>query len=169
MITQIGIKGHSMIEIVEEWKHYNSKRKSDKLLTFRSTLGLLKNLSQCKRANNAAIVFNRDFSAIHAIGYNGPPKGGYAQCTSKPGDCLCIHAEANALLKLKTHEKGLIMLCTTSPCWYCAGAILNSGQIGLVIYEQPYRDARPGLNLLYHNGIDAWEAENLTKVLYSSG
>ena len=143
-----------MFEIVEEWKSNNRRRKSEKLLTFRSTLSMLTNLSQCKRANNAAIVFNKDFSSIHAIGYNGPPKGDYARCTSKPGNCLCMHAEANALLKLKTSEKGLIMLCTTSPCWYCAGAILNSGQIGLVV--------------LYHNGIDAWEAANLTSVLHSS-
>lgn len=156
-----------MNEIIPEWMLNNPKRKLEKLANMIAFGELQAKLSQCKRNSNGAVIFNADFSAVHAIGYNGPPKGNYATCTEEEGNCLCIHAETNALLKLKTSETGLVMYTTTSPCWYCAGAILNSGQIDLVLWDRAYRDARPGLNLLYHNKVDSCTTESLIYELHT--
>jgi deoxycytidylate deaminase len=57
----------------------------------------------------------------------------------KEGSCGCIHGEANALVKVRSRESGLILFTTNSPCPHCAGLIINSHRIGAVIYKTPYR------------------------------
>lgn len=107
----------------------------------------LSELSYCKRAKCAAIVVPIDFSGITAIGYNGPPSGiDNASCTGEEGQCGCCHAEANALIKLVDTRRAYL-LCTTAPCVYCAGLILNKKTIRAVFYDLTYRDTR-GLELL---------------------
>lgn len=114
------------------------KRKIEKMIAFCRSLS---NLSTCRRHPTAAIVFPFDCTAVYAIGYNGPPVGiANNSCSGQLGDCGCIHAEANTLLKLT--ESSAVMFCMMSPCMQCAGLIINSQRIDYVIYDMKYRDLR---------------------------
>ena len=114
----------------------------------------LATLSECSRLQNSAIIYTADFSAILAIGYNGPPAGSFLPCTGEEGNCGCIHAEANALVKLQqTSRMGLQMICTTSPCTHCAGLIINSKCLHGVYYFREYRTTT-GLDRLNGAGIE---------------
>lgn len=113
----------------------------------------LKTLSYCKRAATAAIIIPDDFSRIDAIGYNGPPSGlSNDACTGQIGRCGCVHAEANALLKIRSWDEDLIMVCLTSPCPRCAGLIINSKVIRHVICCRDYRLSE-GAELIKAAGI----------------
>lgn len=81
-----------------------------------------------------------------------------------PGDCGCIHAEANALIKAPFRQGPLVMYTTLSPCRDCAKLIINSA-VKTVFYLNAYRDTA-GLSLLEKAGIHVaylWAAkEQLT-------
>lgn len=112
-------------------------RKIEKMITFCRDLS---GLSTCRRYPTAAIVFPFDCTSVYAIGYNGPPAGiSNDSCVNATGNCGCIHAEANALLKL-TGLAPAVMFCTVSPCMLCAGLIINSQRIRCVIYDAKYRN-----------------------------
>ena len=118
-------------------------RYRQKLSIFAEFMLSLADLSCCKRASSkrGAIIYEPDFSHIHAIGYNGPPVGeANDSCRDIPGQCGCVHAEANAIAHLHTEQKNLVMLTHSSPCMLCAGLILNTQQIDTVIYVNMYRD-----------------------------
>lgn len=104
------------------------------------TVGLA-GLSTCRRASVGALVATPSLTEVLAIGYNGPPVGqGNDECRDVVGGCGCVHAEANAIVKLSTRERDLLMLTTTSPCEACAGLIANCGRIAVVLWNEPYRD-----------------------------
>lgn len=70
-----------------------------------------------------------------------------------PGDCGCIHAEANALIKAPFHQGPLVMYTTLSPCRDCAKLIINSA-VTRVFYSELYRDPA-GILLLEQGGINS--------------
>lgn len=108
----------------------------------------LASLSTCRRLQVGALIVQPDFSEVLAVGYNGPPAGrSNDSCRSNQGNCGCVHAEANAIAKLATRDRDLLMLVTASPCEACAGLIINSGRVAVLIYGEPYRDPT-GLTLL---------------------
>lgn len=124
-----------------------------KLAVFTQFARDLAGLSTCKRLQVACIVFDSAMTKVLAIGYNGQPAGiPHERCTGSVGACGCIHAEANAIVKLNTSETGLTLYCTTSPCMQCAGLIINCGRISRVLYSSEYRDDNP-LTLLKETGI----------------
>lgn len=101
--------------------------------------------STCERLQVGAVVTNDTFDKIEAFGYNGNYKGGPNTCDSKePGNCGCLHAEMNALLK--AGNRGHTIFITTEPCKMCAKAIVNAG-IKMVYYSNPYR-LHEGLKVL---------------------
>lgn len=107
--------------------------------------------SVCKRQQNGAVIVSSDFLSIYGWGYNGPPKGAsHDECTNEKGNCGCVHAELNALLKAQT-TRGAILFCTTSPCMNCAKAIINA-DIACVNYRDKYWDNKP-LEYLYKLGV----------------
>ena len=110
-------------------------------------------MSACSRGTQVgAIVVPLDFSAVLAMGYNGPAAGlPHSYCNGKPGACGCAHAEANALVKLHSREPSLL-ICTHSPCMYCAPLIVNTRSIKAFVYGEAYRDAG-GLQLLRDAGV----------------
>lgn len=113
----------------------------------------LSNLSRCKRLRVGCVLVPPDMSEVAAIGYNGPPAGeDNDACRATAGGCGCIHAEANALVKVRSGPAGLVLVTTDSPCEHCAGLIINSGRVGWVVYTRHYRDSR-GLDLLENRGI----------------
>ena len=109
----------------------------------------LANLSTCKRLQVGAIIFPCDCSSIYSIGYNGPPCGiSNAACTEKEGDCGCVHAETNAVIKFHHYNaKPSLLFSTRLPCPRCIGHILNCRSIVGVIWDKVYRDSK-GLDLL---------------------
>lgn len=122
----------------------------------------LAGLSSCRKRKVGAIIVPTDFSRVMAIGYNGPPAGiGHDKCDCEmEGGKLCVHAEANSLLKLDSHFKrrGLVMIVSLTPCEACAGLIVNSQEIGLVLCAAtcwPSRTCARGLDLLREAGVPA--------------
>lgn len=98
---------------------------------------------------------------IISMGYNGTPKG-YTNCIdggcprcknskksgSKLYECLCVHAEINAIVfaaRNGVNISGCDIYTTSSPCLECAKAIIN-GNIKRVIYQEVY--SKDALNLL---------------------
>ncbi len=112
----------------------------------------LSNLSYCKRAKVGCVICDKEFTMVHSIGYNGPPSGiDNDSCTGEPGNCGCVHAEANAMIKLGS-VSDVILLSTTIPCVHCAGLIVNSRKISSVFWISGYRSDR-GSEILKKAGI----------------
>lgn len=120
--------------------------------------------STCKRANVSAIVTSFDFSTIHAIGYNGRPRGAdNDSCRNVEGGCGCIHAESNAIAKLDSvRVRRALMYSTTAPCELCAGLIVNCGAISAVIYRDEYRRTE-GLEILRGANICVFSMAQILK------
>jgi len=122
----------------------------------------LAKLSACKRLQVGAIIFPVDCSAIYSIGYNGPSKGlSNDLCTGEEGDCGCVHAEANAVVKFNNDlAKPSILYTTKLPCKSCAALILNCTNIIGVIWKETYRDDA-GYTLLLAGGLNVLKLEKL--------
>jgi len=107
--------------------------------------------SNCiKRRVGAVVVANKQ---VVSSGYNGTPKGitncsegGCPRCASAGdsgsglGECLCVHAEENAIVQAAAHGvsiRGAALYCTLCPCSYCAKSIINAG-ITEVVYGGSY-------------------------------
>lgn len=132
----------------------STSRRETKLSVFVQFAKNLSSLSTCKRLTVACIIFDDALSKVHAIGYNGQPAGvPHSRCSGVAGSCGCVHAEANALVKLDTPDKGLVLYTTHSPCTHCAGLIINSGKVSKVLYDIEYRDTEP-INLLKSAGVE---------------
>ncbi len=107
--------------------------------------------SNCIKRHIGAII-TQDQRLI-STGYNGTPKGikncfeggcprcmGMADSGSALGECLCVHAEENAILQAACHGisiKGSTLYTTFCPCSYCAKSIINAG-IAKVVYSESY-------------------------------
>lgn len=109
--------------------------------------------SGCGLTQVGAVVVDRH-NRIVATGYNGPPTGWVGVCTARGnmgcaryqnaergrpssyGNCISIHAEANALLfcDRKDREGGTIYV-TCACCWDCAKLVANSGLARVVMIE----------------------------------
>lgn len=137
------------------------QRHNLKLGTFRAFAYDLASLSTCKRNCVGAIVFPGDFSAVLAIGYNGPAKNRpNDSCTGERRNCGCAHAEANAVAKLpwSTQAERFVMFCTRTPCVFCANNIINCGRIWEYVYDAEVdHPVREGLALLREVGIQVTE------------
>lgn len=108
--------------------------------------------SSCKRLKVGAVVTNFDLDTIYGFGYNGNAAGLANTCdSSEPGKCGCIHAESNALLKVRENDKNKILFVTHTPCLGCAKLIINSG-FKYVYYGESYRDTS-SLKILNYSGI----------------
>ena len=114
----------------------------------------LRQVSKCKDRGVACLICSNDLHQIYSIGINGGPKGLTPECLCSTGDKYsCIHAEANALIKLNTRAADKIMICSLAPCSQCASMIINEpGGFAEVWYIQTYHDSS-GLELLKKAGI----------------
>ena len=107
--------------------------------------------SNCMKRKVAAVIV-RD-RRIVSTGYNGTPRGvtncnegGCPRCNSltpsgtKLGECLCSHAEENAIVQAAYHGIsvcGATIYSTFSPCLICTKMIINAG-ITEVVYDLDY-------------------------------
>ena len=107
--------------------------------------------SNCSRRHVAAVIVKDRH--ILSSGYNGTPhgtkncfEGGCPRCSGKVAsgthldECLCVHAEQNAICQAAFHGaavKGSTIYVTISPCLTCAKLIVNAG-IEEVVYGGDY-------------------------------
>ena len=120
----------------------------------------------CRRRQVAAlIVVDR---RIVSTGYNGTPRGvpnctdgGCPRCVSPArsgenlGDCICAHAEENAIVQAAYHGiavRGGTLYCTLSPCLMCCKMIINAGLVE-VVYELEYHFSAQARRLLETAGV----------------
>ena len=120
----------------------------------------------CRRRQVAAVIVLE--RRIISTGYNGTPRGvkncmdgGCPRCAGRAasgerlGECLCSHAEENAIVQAAYHGialRGGTLYCTISPCLLCAKMIINAGLVE-VVYEQEYQFAQATRALLREAGV----------------
>ena len=101
----------------------------------------LSSRSTCSRLKVGCVITTEDHQAVLSIGYNGNYKGGPNACDSnEPGNCGCLHAEDNAIIKCyegKSTKK--IVYCSHLPCIMCAKRIVNLGGVTAVKHCKEYR------------------------------
>ncbi|MCQ2389214.1 MAG: dCMP deaminase family protein [Kiritimatiellae bacterium] len=112
--------------------------------------------SNCSRRQVAAVIVQDNH--LVSAGYNGTPRGvkncfdggcprcaGHVKSGEKLEECLCVHAEQNAICQAARHghaTAGATIYVTISPCLTCAKLIVNAG-IREVVYggDYPFQDA----------------------------
>ena len=120
----------------------------------------------CRRRQVAALIVSD--KRIISTGYNGTPRGvkncfdgGCPRCASDAasgadlGECLCSHAEENAIVQAAYHGiavRGGTLFSTISPCLLCAKMIINAGLVE-VVYEDEYLFSAQTRALLRAAGI----------------
>jgi len=112
--------------------------------------------SVCKHYH-VGVLFYRGKKPV-VFGYNGPPQGephcSEVGCAKEDengkklpagsGKCRGAHAEMNAIINAALEGVSLRdcgVMCTFSPCYDCAKALVNLG-IREFVYEIPYDDER---------------------------
>ena len=108
----------------------------------------------CKRAQFSCVVTSEDMTQIYGFGYNGTAKGfSHDDCKfDQPGNCQCVHAEQNALIKVRVNDPRKVVFVTGQPCVTCAKLIINSGA-SKVYYRSAYRSDE-GLELFKKAGVE---------------
>ena len=123
--------------------------------------------SNCIKRKVAAVVVKD--RRIISTGYNGTPRGvrncnegGCPRCASladsgtRLDECLCSHAEENAIVQAAYHGisvKGATLYSTFSPCLICTKMIINAG-IDRVVYSLEYPLSGTASGLLAEAGVD---------------
>ena len=131
-------------------------------------------MSYAKRAQVGCVIVKSD--RIISMGWNGMPSGMDNECEEYEIDNVssssyvtklitrkeCLHAEANAILKLAKYgssSDGATLYTTMAPCFNCAKMIFQSG-ITKLVYSEAYRDIEP-LRFLYSKpGFNILKMEN---------
>lgn len=105
--------------------------------------------STCNRKKVAAVLVSEDFNDIYAYSYNGGIPGDLNKCDNpkKPGNCGCLCAELNALMKARKDSVNKTLFITLSPCLRCAKLIINFREIKNVYFHDWYRKTE-GLKIL---------------------
>ena len=122
--------------------------------------------SNCVKRKVAAILV-KDKRVI-STGYNGTPRGtkncnegGCPRCNqldvsgANLEDCLCSHAEENAITQAAYHGtsvKDAVIYSTYSPCLLCTKMIINCG-ISEVIFNVAYAMPDTSIRLLHEAGV----------------
>jgi dCMP deaminase len=120
--------------------------------------------SNCLRRKVGALIVKQ--RSIISTGYNGTPmgvkncfEGGCPRCLSdvEPGQgydtCICVHAEANAILLAARHGNatdGGVLYTTVRPCFSCLKEAIQAGIREIVYeaedaYQGPLEEAYQGL------------------------
>lgn len=133
---------------------------------FMNIAHVVKTRSSCSRRQVAAVIV-KDRRLI-STGYNGTPRGvkncdagGCPRCASDApsgtglGECICCHAEENAITQAALHGISVaegMMYVTISPCLTCARMIINAG-IREVVFEGDYTFTEQTKGLLDAAGV----------------
>ncbi len=125
---------------------------------YRELAKLMARRSTCSRLSVGAVITSHDHRYVYGVGYNGNASGLPNSCdSSTPGNCGCLHAEANAIINCRVERTAAKRLyLTDSPCLTCAKMIINLGGVTEVNYLREYR-ITAGLDALRAVGIDAFQ------------
>ncbi|KAJ6575285.1 cytidine deaminase-like protein [Mycena capillaripes] len=133
---------------------------------FMTLASLASKRSNCMKRRVGAVLVREN--RILATGYNGTPRGvkncnegGCIKCngTSYLGDieyeCVCLHAEENALLEAGRERVGLgsVLYCNTCPCLKCTIKIIQTG-VKTVVYNLSYKVDDASARLLAEAGVE---------------
>ncbi|KAJ6621190.1 cytidine deaminase-like protein [Mycena sp. CBHHK59/15] len=133
---------------------------------FMTLASLASRRSNCMKRRVGAVLVREN--RILATGYNGTPRGvancnegGCVQCngTAYPGsptyECVCLHAEENALLEAGRERVGLgsVLYCNTCPCLKCTIKIIQTG-VKTVVYNLSYKVDDASARLLAEAGVE---------------
>ncbi|GFZ46281.1 Deoxycytidylate deaminase [Saitozyma sp. JCM 24511] len=132
---------------------------------FMTLASLASHRSNCmKRRVGALLVRSK---RILSTGYNGTPrgtlncnKGGCGRCNGSArggealNECLCLHAEENALLEAGRERIGddSVLYCNTCPCLRCSVKIVQCG-VREVVYNQSYSMDAMSAQVLQDGGV----------------
>jgi len=116
---------------------------------------IISSRSTCSRMKVGSVLVINSTKNICSTGYNGNASGQKNGCTgpNKPGQCGCLHAETNTLLRdpaSKGQDKTLYI--THQPCEGCAKNIINYKDIKRVVYLNSYV-YKKGVTILKRAGI----------------
>ncbi|TFK36977.1 cytidine deaminase-like protein [Crucibulum laeve] len=117
---------------------------------FMTLASLASRRSNCMKRRVGAVLVREN--RVLATGYNGTPRGllncnegGCYHCngTSIPTgsfECVCLHAEENALLEAGRERIGenAVLYCNTCPCLKCTVKIIQTG-VKAVVYNLTYK------------------------------
>ncbi len=122
--------------------------------------------SNCIKRKVAAVIM-RD-KRIISTGYNGTPRGcrncneggcprcnNFGQSGAGLEECLCSHAEENAIVQASYHGIPIAqgtLYSTFSPCLQCAKMIINAG-LKEVVYSSEYSVSETASKLLREAGV----------------
>lgn len=112
---------------------------------------LVGRLSTCSRLKVGCVLTDPTMEQVVGFGYNGNAAGLPNRCErEEPGNCGCVHAEVNAVMKAGRGEK--LAFTTAAPCPACAKAYINAG-ITTIFYLPGYRLEDEGLKILALGGV----------------
>ncbi|KAJ3334900.1 Deoxycytidine monophosphate (dCMP) deaminase [Kappamyces sp. JEL0680] len=130
--------------------------------------------SNCMKRRVGCILVSE--SRVLSTGYNGTPKNvrncnqggcprcnGNASCGAGLDNCICIHAEENALLEVgrdRISHQPVTLYCNTCPCLGCAKKIVQVG-IREVVYAQDYGMDDLTKSLLVEAGVTMRKIDTL--------
>ncbi|TDL28036.1 hypothetical protein BD410DRAFT_340677 [Rickenella mellea] len=130
---------------------------------FMTLASLASHRSNCMKRRVGAILV-RDHRIV-ATGYNGTPRGilncndgGCPQCNTGFSkdfpECLCLHAEENALLEAGRERvgQGAVLYCNTCPCLKCTIKIVQTG-VKEVVYSLNYKMDKESAHVFHDAGI----------------
>ncbi|KAF8641073.1 hypothetical protein AX17_000717 [Amanita inopinata Kibby_2008] len=133
---------------------------------FMTLASLASRRSNCMKRRVGAVLV-RD-NRVLATGYNGTPRGllncnegGCLLCNSSitstdtPNECVCLHAEENALLEAGRERVGqdAVLYCNTCPCLRCTVKIIQTG-VKTVVYNLSYKVDDASASLFKQAGVE---------------
>ncbi|KAJ7040443.1 cytidine deaminase-like protein [Mycena alexandri] len=134
---------------------------------FMTLASLASKRSNCMKRRVGAVLVREN--RILATGYNGTPRGvtncnegGCIKCNgsseSYPDveyECVCLHAEENALLEAGRERvgQGAVLYCNTCPCLKCTIKIIQTG-VKVVVYNLSYKVDDASATLLAEAGVE---------------
>lgn len=155
----------SVVKVVKEWMVTAGRPGWDQY--FMQIARIVAMRSNCMKRKVAAVIVKD--RRIISTGYNGTPRGarncnegGCPRCNAmadsgtRLGDCLCSHAEENAIVQAAYHGisvKGATLYSTFSPCLICTKMIINAG-IEKVVYSVEYPLSESAKDLMAECGVD---------------
>ena len=158
-------------------KHVKLKR-PDWHTYFMNIARVVATRSNCLRRQVAAVIVKD--TRIISTGYNGTPsgikncfEGGCPRCASSApsgehlGECICAHAEENAIIQAACYGmalRGATLYCTDSPCLLCAKMIVTA-RIKEVVFESPYQFSAQAVRLLKTAGIRCRRFKRKTRII----
>ncbi|KDR85469.1 hypothetical protein GALMADRAFT_234357 [Galerina marginata CBS 339.88] len=131
---------------------------------FMTLASLASRRSNCMKRRVGAVLVREN--RVLATGYNGTARGltncnegGCSHCngpanTQSVPECLCLHAEENALLEAGRERVGkdCVLYCNTCPCLKCTVKIIQTG-VKTVVYNLTYKVDDASASLFHQAGV----------------